>query len=159
MKNFKIVPIMEEVANAIRTSGTDTYGNNILVQVAKGKGPCRQSLLPFKKGVDKRILFSYNPFDKPGLYAESGPVFMSEKPGESYKDIYRFPPEIKADKESFPLSLIGYNENDMMVFSEQVGNADVDEMIEKIFNEMAEVHYLHARNSEACCFICKIERI
>ena len=150
---------MEEVANAIRTSGTDAFGNHIQVQVAKGKGPCRQSLLLFKKGVDKRILFSYSPFDKSGLYTESGPVFINEEPVASYKDIYRFPQEIKADKQSFPLSLIGYNENDMMVYSERVGDADVDEMIEKIFNEMAQVHYLHARNSEACCFICKIERI
>ncbi len=159
MKNFKILPLPDNIANEIRYKGVDTFGNNVILQVANGKGPCRQSLKPFKKGVDRRILFAYSPFDKPGVYAELGPVFINEEPVESYKDIYRFPPEIKADKKSFPLSLIGYNAEDMMVYSQQVGDGDVDDMIEKVFNESPQVQYLHARNSGACCFICKIERI
>jgi Protein of unknown function (DUF1203) len=159
MKNFKIVPINAATANAIRHSMKDDFGNDALLQLANGKGPCRQSLRPFKTGEDKRILFAYSPFNKPGLYAESGPVFIQAAAVESYSDIYHFPPEIKADKKSFPLSLIGYNENDMMVYTKQVGDADVDELIEKIFTERPEVAYMHARNSEACCFICAIERI
>jgi Protein of unknown function (DUF1203) len=159
MNFFKIVPISATTANAVRKLMKDDFGNDAVLQVANGKGPCRQSLQPFKKGVDKRILFAYSPFAKPGPYAESGPVFIHADAVEVYSDIYRFPPEVKADKKSFPLSLIGYNENDMMVYTKQVGDADIDELIEKIFNERPEVHYMHARNSEACCFICAIERI
>jgi hypothetical protein len=77
---------------------------------------------------------------------------------EAYNDIYRFPPEIKANKKSFPLSLIGYNKDQMMVYTQLVGNDDVEELIEKIFDENDEVEWLHARNAEAGCFICKIER-
>ena len=73
--------------------------------------------------------------------------------------MHRFPPEIKADKENFPLSLIGYSKNQNMVFAKLVGDSDVDELIVKIFEEHSYVAYLHARNAEACCFICKIERI
>jgi hypothetical protein len=40
--------------------------------------------------------------------------------------VHRFPPEIKADKQNFPLSLIGYNASQQMVFSELVGDHDVD---------------------------------
>ena len=36
---------------------------------------------------------------------------------------------------------------------------DVDELIASIFDKHPEVEYLHARNAEACCFICKIERV
>jgi hypothetical protein len=45
-----------------------------------------------------------------------------------------------------------------MVLTETVGDKDVDELITNIFNERADVEYLHARNAQACCFICKIER-
>ena len=159
MKNFKIVPLSEELANSVRASKKDLFGNDVKIQLANGRGPCRQSLQPFIPGKDNRILFVYSPFDKPGLYAETGPVFINESPVETYSDIYRFPPEIKANKESFPLSLIGYDTADMMVFTQLVGDRDVDNLIEKIFNEETKVAYLHARNSQACCFICKIERI
>jgi len=46
----------------------------------------------------------------------------------------------------------------MMVHTQLVGNDDVEELIEKIFDENYEVEWLHARNAEAGCFICKIER-
>ena len=78
---------------------------------------------------------------------------------EEYKDIYRFPPEIKADKENFPLSLIGYSQSQKMVFTKLVGDADVDELIPEIFEANPKVAYLHARNAEACCYICRIERV
>ena len=45
-----------------------------------------------------------------------------------------------------------------MEFTQLVGDNDVDELIPIIFDEHAEVEYLHARNAEAGCFICKIER-
>jgi hypothetical protein len=77
---------------------------------------------------------------------------------EPYADIHRFPPEIKADKENFPLSLIGYSKSQKMVFAKLVGDADVDELIPEIFEANPRVDYLHARNAEACCFICRIER-
>lgn len=46
-----------------------------------------------------------------------------------------------------------------MVFTRLVGDADVDELIGEIFDKNKEVAYLHARNAQACCFICKIERV
>ena len=45
-----------------------------------------------------------------------------------------------------------------MVFARLVGDDDVDVLIPEIFDKHPEVEYLHARNAEACCFICKIER-
>jgi len=45
-----------------------------------------------------------------------------------------------------------------MVFTQLVGDEDVDILISTIFDELPEVGYLHARNAEACCFICAIER-
>ena len=70
-----------------------------------------------------------------------------------------FPKEIKADKENFPLSLIGYSKEQKMIFTKLVGDHDIDLLIAEIFETKSDVEYLHARNSEACCFICKIERV
>jgi len=159
MRKFKIVPLSKEYAAQIRSTGKDVFGHSLVEQLATGLGPCRVSLKPFKKGIDKRLLISHSPFGINNAYNQPGPVFINKEEVEEYTDIYRFPPEIKANKESFPLSLIGYSEDQLMIFTQLVGNDDVDELIARIFTQRPEVAYLHARNSKACCYICKIERV
>jgi hypothetical protein len=159
MKNYKIVPLSEAYAAKIRSSNTDDFGHAVIEKTATGKGPCRVSLQPFKVGEDLRLLLSHSPFEIDNAFNQPGPVFIHKNEVEAYKDIYRFPPAIKADKESFPLSLIGYSKSQQMLFTRLVGDDDVDLLIEKIFIEEPRIAYLHARNAEACCFICKIERI
>jgi len=131
----------------------------VVEQIATGAGPCRVSLKPFKKGLDKRLLFTHSPFEIDNAFNQPGPVFINADEVEEYKDIYRFPPEIKANKESFPLTLIGYDNQQQMVFTRLAGDADVDDLIGEIFDSRPTVSYLHVRNAEACCFICKVERI
>ncbi|MFI5139161.1 MAG: DUF1203 domain-containing protein [Sphingobacteriales bacterium] len=159
MNKFKIVPISKAYAAKIRSTLTDDFGHRVTEQIATGSGPCRVSLKAFKKGVDKRLVLTHSPFEIDNAYNQPGPVFIHSDEVEEYADIYRFPPEIKADKKSFPLTLIGYNAGQQMIFTKLVGDADVDEMIAEVFKQKADIEYLHARNAEACCFICKIERI
>lgn len=158
MSNFKIVPLSEEYAASIRQNLVDDFGHNIVEQIATGKGPCRVSLRPFVKGQESRLLFSHSPFTIDNAYNQRGTVFINKEPVKAYCNIYRFPPEIKADKKSFPLTLIGYNTNQMMVSTQLVGDNDVEEMIDDIFKNHPEVAFLHSRNAQAGCFICKIER-
>ena len=158
MGRFKIIPLSKEYAAKIRSTKKDVYGNAVAEQVATGKGPCRVSLKPFVRGVDKRLLLSHNPFEIKNAFNQPGPVFIHAEEVEEYSDVHHFPPEIKADKKSFPLTLVGYSNQQQMNFTKLVGDADVDELIEKVFDEHAEVAYLHARNAEACCYICRIER-
>jgi len=158
MSAFKIIPLSKEYAAKIRANSKDDFGNDVIARLATGKGPCRVSLKPFEKGKDTRLLFSHSPFSISNAFNQPGPVFIQQQEVEPYSDVHRFPPEIKADKESFPLSLVGYNKNQEMVFTQLVGDADVDELIPQIFDKSPVVEYLHARNAEACCFICKIER-
>lgn len=159
MKKFKIVPLSKAYAQKIRLKMEDDFGHPLTEKIATGAGPCRVSLKPFNKGVDKRILLKHSPFENDNAYNQPGPVFINGADIEEYADIYRFPPEIKADKKSFPLSLIGYNDEQQMAFTQLVGDADVDELIGEIFEQHPDVKYLHARNAQACCYICKIERI
>jgi 3'-phosphoadenosine 5'-phosphosulfate sulfotransferase (PAPS reductase)/FAD synthetase len=46
-----------------------------------------------------------------------------------------------------------------MIYTKLEGNLDVDDLIVEIFETEKDIDFLRARNSEACCFICKIERI
>ena len=159
MKQFKIVPLSSEYANKIKENNKDDFGHEVIEQVATGKGPCRVSLKPFAVGKDVRLLISHSPFAVDNAFNQPGPVFIHKKDVEPYNDLYRFPPEIKADKESFHLTLIGYTKEQMMVFTQLVGNDDVDLLIPKIFEQRPDIEYLHARSAEASCFICKIERV
>jgi len=158
MKQFKIVPLSKEYAARLRQSRKDDYGHTVIEQTATGLGPCRVSLKPFKRNIDKRLLFTHIPFAIDNAFNQPGPLFINAEEVEEYADIHIFPPDIKSDKEHFPLTLIGYNKEQMMAYTELVGNSDVDELIVKIFDERPEVAYLHVRNAEACCYICKIER-
>jgi Protein of unknown function (DUF1203) len=159
MQKFKIVPLSKEYANKIRETNKDDFGHEVIEQPANGKGPCRVSLKPFNVGKDVRLLFSHSPFTADNAFNQPGPIFINKEDVEPYNDIYNFPPEIKADKKYFPLSLIGYSKEQNMNYARQVGDKDVDELIVSIFDKHPEVEYLHARNAEACCFICKIERV
>lgn len=158
MSKFKIVPLSKEYAAKIRSRRKDDFGNDVIEQMATGKGPCRVSLKPFKVGEDVRLLLSHSPFAEQNIFNQPGPIFITKEEVEPYSDIHRFPPEIKNNKDSFPLSLIGYSKKQNMVFSRLVGDDDVDQLIERIFDEHPKVEYLHVRNAEACCYICKVER-
>jgi hypothetical protein len=155
---FRIVPFSREQAARIMATGRDDFGNEIVEQVAAGYGPCRVSLKPFVPGVDRRVLISHTPFAVANAFNQPGPVFFNSADVDEYTDVHRFPPEIKADKKNFPLTLIGYSADQRMIFTQLVGDDDVEELIERVFDTREDIAYLHARNAEAGCFICKIER-
>lgn len=156
---FRIVPLNNEYAAKIRMTRKDDFNHDVLEQLSKGAGPCRVSLKPFKIGEDVRLLFSHSPFAIDNVFNQPGPIFINKEDVEEYKDIHRFPPEIKADKQLFPLTLIGYSKSQKMMYTKLVGDKDVDILINEIFNTHPEADFLHARNAEAGCFICKIERL
>ena len=158
MPTFKIVPLSLETADKVKAKNKDAFGNEVIEQLAKGHGPCRVSLKPFTIGVDIRLLFSHSPFEIKNAFDQPGPIFINKEDVTPYSDIHRFPPEIKADKINFPLTLIGYSKQQQMVFTKLVADADVDELITAIFQQYDNIEYLHARNAEAGCYICKIER-
>ena len=159
MKKFKIVPLSAAYANKIKQTLKDDFGHDLIEQVATGLGPCRVSLKPFTVGKDIRLLFTHSPFTIDNVFNQSGPIFIHQKHIKPYDNIHQFPPEIKADKDNFPLSLIGYSKDQQMIFTKLVGNADVDHLIGEILDQHPEIDYLHVRNAEACCYICKIERV
>ncbi|SHI67967.1 DUF1203 domain-containing protein [Aquimarina spongiae] len=158
MNTFRIVPLSKEYVSRIKATKIDAYGYPVVEQLASGYGPCRFSLKPFEPGKDKRLLLRHSPFEIANAFDQPGPIFIHKEEVAPYQNIHVFPPEIKADTKNFPLTLIGYNEDQKMVFTQLVKDDDVDILISQIFEEHKEVSYLHARNAEAGCYICKIER-
>lgn len=158
MLMFRIVPLDATFAGRVRATRVDDFGLPVTEQVATGRGPCRVSLLPFRPGEDKRLLLKHSPFDIDNAYNQPGPIFIHAREVAPYADVHRFPQAIKADKEHFQLTLIGYDAEQFMVYTTLVGDRDVDELIEEIFAQRPAVVYLHARSAKACCYICKIER-
>jgi hypothetical protein len=127
--------LLVENANKIKENNKDDFGHKVVEQIAIGNGPCRVSLKPFKVGEDVRLLISHSPFTIDNVFNQPGPVFIHKKDVEAYGDIHRFPSEIKANKKSFPLTLIGYTKEQMMSLAQLVGGDDVDLLIPKIFEE------------------------
>ena len=159
MNNFKIIPLEKSYANKIRISKKDAFGNAVIKQVATGLGPCRVSLKAFRVGVDRRLLLKHSPFAIENIYNQSGPIFISADEVEEYSDIHKFPPEIKNDRINFPLTLIAYDEQQRMIFTKLVGSDDVDDLLNSIFATQPKIEFIHVRNAEAACYICKVERI
>ncbi|HYG39998.1 MAG TPA: DUF1203 domain-containing protein [Cytophagales bacterium] len=159
MAKFKIVPLSKAFAKKIRETRQDDFDNEVIEEVATGLGPCRVSLKPFKKGEDKRLVLSHSPFELKNPFNQPGPIFISANEVEEYADVYKFPQEIKNNKKSFLITLIGYNKEQWMIHNHLVSeNEDIDEVISEIFDNFPEVDYLHARSAKACCYICKIIR-
>lgn len=158
MNRFKIVPLSTGYLQKIRNTMKDDFGHEVYEELATGRGPCRVSLKPFVPGKDRRLVLSHSPFSIDNAFNQPGPIFINAGEVEEYSDIYRFPPEIKADKEHFRITLIGYNSQQRMVYSKMAGDRDIDELIVELFDKRPDISYLHARNAEAGCYICKIER-
>ena len=158
MKSFRITPLSTDYAGRIRQTRRDDFGRAVVEQLATGYGPCRVSLRPFRIGEERRLLFSHSPFCVDNAFNQSGPVFIHCHAVEAYSDVDRFPPEIKADPVNFPLTLIGYDHHQHMVFTALVGNQDVDALIAEALAQHPEIDFLHARNAEAGCYICRIDR-
>ena len=157
MKKFKVIAMEESLADSIRHTMKDEFGNALISVITNGTGPCRQCLQPFERGKDERILFAYQPIKSKSPYTEVGPVYIHTHHCKSYADENEFPAAIKNDRKNFPLTLRCYNHEERMIYAELVGERNPEEVIEQLF-ERPEIEFLHARNSEYGCFIAKIER-
>jgi hypothetical protein len=153
MPGYRIVPIPAEVADAVRATGrSPQYGHPAHVEVASGYGPCRSCLRTFHEGREGRILFTYNPFEGLDSYPSPGPVFVHSEACERFSGA-----ELPAEIRALPLTLEGYGAGRWLVARERVEGGDVDGPVERLFAHAA-VAYVHVRNTEAGCYIARLER-
>ncbi len=151
---YQIVSIPEPVSDAVRvTLRSPQYDHPAYVETATGYGPCRACLKTFDEGKEERILFTYNPFLGLSDLPAPGPIFIHKEKCESYAG-----EEFPADLRRLPLLLEGYGENSDLVRREKVFGDAVENQIAELLSLQA-VNYVNIRNSEAGCFVARIERM
>lgn len=64
MIDYRVVAIEDQVAKEVReTLMAPGWNHPATTDIATGYGPCRLCLQTFEVGRDRRILFSYDPFE------------------------------------------------------------------------------------------------
>jgi Protein of unknown function (DUF1203) len=152
---YRVVSIPPELAQEVRaTRKSPQYGHPAHSEVAKGYGPCRQCLRTFHQGEERRLLFTYNPFDKLTDYPSPGPVFIHESECRSFDEVSTFPPQVR----ELPLMFEAYERDRELLLHEQVVSTEIEPTISRLL-AIPSVEYLHVRNREAGCYIARVERI
>ena len=154
MAAFRVVPIDREVAEQVRsTLRSPQYGHPAHVEVSAGYGPCRSCLKTFEEGKEERILFTYNPFEGLDAYPSPGPIFVHAQACEPFGKAGSFPERLRA----LPLTLEGYAEGRWVVARLRPEHGQEEDAIAKLFAHV-NVDYIHIRNTEAGCYIARVER-
>jgi Protein of unknown function (DUF1203) len=154
LAGFRVLPIDSKLAGAVRsTLKSPQYGHPAHMERATGYGPCRACLKQFRAGEEDRILFTYNPFETLDSYPSPGPVFIHAESCPSYDAQGSFPEELR----SLPLTLEAYGENRWIIARERPSMHEIESSVERLLHTSG-VRYIHVRNTEAGCFIARIER-
>jgi hypothetical protein len=154
LAGFRVLPIDSKLAEEVRSSlKSPQYGHPAHVERAAGYGPCRACLQQFRIGEEDRILFTFNPYQGLDNYPSSGPVFIHAKSCSSYNEPQVFPEELR----SLPLTLEAYGEDRWIIARERPAAAEIEGSVERLL-QTSSVRYIHVRNTEAGCFIARIER-
>ena len=155
MIRFRTVAIPSPLAEAARANGrSPQYGHPAHRELATGTGPCRLCLTTFRVGEEERLLFTYDPFAELDRYPAPGPVFVHADGCARYEDAEGFPESLRR----LPLTLEAYASGRWLVARERVADGDVEGAVGRLFEHPA-VRYLHLRNTEAGCYIARIERV
>jgi hypothetical protein len=153
MSAYQVIAIPETLAQEVReTLKAPRYGHPAHVERATGYGPCRLCLQKFREGEEDRILFTYDPFTGLDRYPSPGPIFIHRDTCPTYEG-EGFPPELR----DLPLTLEAYGPDRWIVARERVADGEVDAAIERLLAR-EEVGYIHVRNTQAGCYIARVER-
>ena len=153
MRHYRFQGLPDSIAAAARESmKSPQYGHPAHSEVATGYGPCRQCLRTFQVGSEERLLFTYQPFSDPDALPAPGPVFIHRAQCERY-DGSELPPLLRP----LPLALEGYGGNGALLVQRRVGPLTFEAVLQGVF-ETPEVQYAHIRNSQAGCFIARVDR-
>lgn len=143
--------IVTTVRETLKAPG---YGHPAFVDVARDYGPCRSCLQPFKEGIERRVLFTYDPFQGMEPFPLPGPIYVHASSCEPYGEAHRVPDALKF----IPMTLNAYGQNRVLRTALRLapyGSVE-DELLRLL--ERDDVDYIHVRNTEAGCFMFQVER-
>lgn len=153
--NFRVIALPTSIADTVRTSMLSPgYGHPAHAELAGGYGPCRHCLRTFHTGVDRRILFTYDPFAGYEPLPLPGPVFIHEETCDRYPESSGFPQDLRAH----PLTFNAYAKGRRLLVQHYVDDGRPEIAIENLLQRV-EIDYLHVRDTRAGCYDLCIERV
>jgi Protein of unknown function (DUF1203) len=149
---YRVIALDQQTADEVRaTMKSPGYGHPAHVEAARGTGPCRLCLRPFRIGEEERVLFTYNPFPDGADLPSPGPVFVHRDSCQRFEGA-GFPPELL----TLPLTLEGYDHHGVALA--RVKADDPDASVRAVLARPG-VAYAHVRHGEAGCFVARLERV
>ncbi|MDQ7903625.1 DUF1203 domain-containing protein [Phytohabitans sp. ZYX-F-186] len=154
MAAYRVIPLDEELAWTVRGSlRAPEYRHPAYVDIADAPGPCRVCLRPFRVGVERRILFTYDPFRRHHSFPLPSPVQIHEGACGVYNG-QRVPPELAG----LPMTLDGYGAGRELIAEERPATfAELEPAIARIFVRPSVV-YIHVRDTDSGFFVCELIR-
>lgn len=154
MEGYRFLAISEQTAEKVRTTRRSPgYGHPVHEEVATGYGPCRLCLRDFEVGVDRRLLFTLDPFYGLEPFPLPGPVFIHESECDRYPEYGGFPEDLL----SHDLTLVAYGRGKIHREETRVKNGAVEAALERLLSR-ADVDYVHVRDTQAGCYDLRVER-
>ena len=154
MPDYRVLAITEGLAERVRVSRKSPgYGHPVHAEVATGYGPCRLCLRDFEIGVEKRLLFTLDPFDGLEALPLPGPVFIHEEACDRYPEQGGFPPDVR----SHDLTLAAYARGRVLRAEEHVAGESAEGALARLLSR-GDVDYVHVRDTAAGCYDFRIER-
>ena len=154
MNKILIYPLSRQVSAELKETMRDQFGNEPKLEQAQSRRSiCRRCLRRFNPG-ERRLLFKYRPFQKEGVFAEAGPIYIHENECQPETEILTGYPD---DFRELPLLLRAYTKGDGQVDSKLIKDGDAERIIGEFFAD-PEVAYIHLRDGESGCYYARIER-
>jgi Protein of unknown function (DUF1203) len=150
---FAVNALAEEIATYVRENGRDPiWGHAALTEPATGFGPCRLCLRTFQEGEELRMLFTHDSYAGVAEFPQPGPVYIHADDCDRY-DGDGFPPDLRALKLTFE----GVAAGPRVVALERTDGEGVEDAIARLL-DLPDVDYVNVRNTEAGCFVARIDR-
>jgi len=154
MAKYRTIALREDTARKVReTRRSPGYGHPVHSEVATGYGPCRLCLRDFAVGVDRRLLFTCDPFYGIEEFPLPGPVFIHEAECGRHTEDGGFPEDLRSHK----LTLAAYARGRILRAEEHVEGPSIEPAVARLLSR-PDVDYLHVRDREAGCYDFRIER-
>jgi hypothetical protein len=154
MPGYRVIALDLDTARKVRDSRRSPgYGHPVHSEIATGYGPCRVCLRDFEIGVDRRLLFTCDPFFGIEPFPLPGPVFIHEAECERYPENAGFPADVLGHR----LTLAAYARGPILRAEERVDGPAIPEAVSRVLSRQ-DVDYLHVRDTEAGCYDFRIER-
>lgn len=150
--SFAVRAIPREIATYVRVHGRDpVWGTPSLTQPATGFGPCRLCLRTFRQGEELRTLFTYDTYQGVAEFPQPGPVYIHAEDCVRHED--GFPPDLRELKLTFEAVAAGPR----VVALERTVGGDAEGVIARLLG-LPGTEFVNVRNTEAGCFVARIER-